>query len=106
MPPWERATALKVYDEAVQTLQDEIGIDPAPETVELARQIRQLEGDWKLEAKFGQVFQSPLKLTGQIFSLFPFVGRGMEIDQYYSTAITDSYWPGTIGLNFWRAWNR
>ncbi len=38
----ERATALKVYDEAVQALQDEIGVDPMPETAELSRQIQQL----------------------------------------------------------------
>ncbi len=70
----ERATALKVYDEAVQALQDEIGVDPMPETAELARQIQQLEGDWKLEIDQSSVstFQPPISP--------PFVGRGKEID--------------------------
>jgi DNA-binding SARP family transcriptional activator len=44
----QRAAALKVFDEAVQALRDEIGVDPLPETVELARQIKLLEGNWKL----------------------------------------------------------
>jgi predicted ATPase/DNA-binding SARP family transcriptional activator len=72
----ERATALKVYDEAVQTLQDEIDIDPAPETAELALRIQQLEGDWKLEIE-ERVFSS-------VQSRFPvpFVGRGKEIDKF------------------------
>jgi len=70
----ERATALKVYDEAVQALQDEIGVDPMPETAELARQIQQLEGDWKLEIAQSSIstFQPPISP--------PFVGRGKEID--------------------------
>jgi predicted ATPase/DNA-binding winged helix-turn-helix (wHTH) protein len=65
----DRATALKVYGEAVQALQDEIGVDPMPETAELARQIQKLEGDWSLE-----VAESPVSP--------PFVGRGKEIDQF------------------------
>ncbi|MCA1772406.1 MAG: AAA family ATPase [Halomonas sp.] len=64
----ERGTALKVYNEAVQALQDEIGVDPMPETMELALQIEQLEGDWKFE--IGQKASSP------------FVGRKKEIDLF------------------------
>jgi len=67
-----RAAALKVYDDAVQTLQDEIGVEPMPETAELALQIQELDRDWKFEAK--KSLQSP--------SLPPFVGRGKEIDQF------------------------
>jgi len=69
----ERATAVQVYNEAVQTLQDEIGVDPMPETAELARQIQKLEGEWKLE-----IAESPVSA--------PFVGRGKEIDQFTRAA--------------------
>lgn len=65
----ERGAALNVYNEAVQTLQDEIGVDPMPETMELARQIEQLEGDWKFE-------------IGQTQASSPFVGRRKEIDLF------------------------
>jgi len=70
----ERATALRVYDEAVQALHDEIGVDPMPETAELARQIQELEGDWRLEITQSSMstFQPPIST--------PFVGRGKEID--------------------------
>jgi predicted ATPase len=57
-----------VYNEAVQALQDEIGVDPMPETDELARQIQQLEGEWKLE-----IAESPVS--------HPFVGRGKEMNK-------------------------
>jgi len=70
----ERAAALRVYDDAVQALQDEIGVDPMPETIELARQIQQLEGDWRLE-----IAQSSMS-TYQPPASTPFVGRGKEID--------------------------
>ena len=63
----ERGAALKVYNEAVQALQEEIGVDPMPETMELARQIEQLEGDWRFE-------------IGQNQASSPFVGRRKEID--------------------------
>ena len=71
----DRATALKVYDEAVQALQDEIGVDPMPETAELARQIKLPEGDWRLETEIWAISspQSPISP--------PFVGRGKEVDQ-------------------------
>jgi DNA-binding SARP family transcriptional activator len=65
----ERGAALKVYNEAVQALQDEIGVDPMPETMELARQIEQLEGDWRFE-------------IGQNQASSPFVGRRKEIDLF------------------------
>jgi predicted ATPase/DNA-binding SARP family transcriptional activator len=65
----ERGAALKVYNEAVQILQDEIGVDPMPETIELARQIEQLEGDWRIE-------------IGQTQVSSPFVGRRKEIDLF------------------------
>lgn len=65
----ERGAALKVYNEAVQVLQDEIGVDPMPETIELARQIEQLEGDWRIE-------------IGQTTVSSPFVGRSKEIDLF------------------------
>lgn len=71
----ERATALKVYDEAVQILQDEIGIDPTKETIELAQQIRLLEGNWKLDAE-KRIFSNNESTIS-----FPFVGRGKEINQ-------------------------
>jgi DNA-binding SARP family transcriptional activator len=64
----ERTTALQVYNEAVQELQVEIGVDPMPETTELARQIQELEGEWKLE-----IVDSPV--------LPPFVGRGQEMTE-------------------------
>jgi len=71
----ERATALKVYDEAVQILQDEIGINPTQETTELAQQIRLLEGNWKLDAgeRLSSISESAVS--------FPFVGRGREVNQ-------------------------
>ncbi|MBC8504943.1 MAG: AAA family ATPase [Anaerolineales bacterium] len=72
----ERATALKVYDEAVQALQDEIGVNPMPETAELARQIKLPEGDWRLETEIWAISSS----QSPISSLF--VGRGAEIDQF------------------------
>jgi DNA-binding SARP family transcriptional activator len=59
----DRSTALKVYEEAVRALQDEIGIDPMPETAELARQIQQLEGDWKLE-----IAQSSISTFGRLLT--------------------------------------
>jgi DNA-binding SARP family transcriptional activator len=62
----ERTTALKAYNEAVQVLQDEIGVDPMPETAELAHQIQQLAGGWK-----GEIAESPITS--------PFVGRGKEV---------------------------
>jgi len=52
----ERATALKVYEDAVHVLKDEIGLDPMPETTELARQIKLPEGNWKLET---EIFRWP-----------------------------------------------
>ena len=64
----ERPTALQVYNEAVQVLQDELGVDPMPETDELARQIQKLEGEWKLE-----IVEPPVST--------PFVGRGKEVTQ-------------------------
>jgi len=70
----DRATALKVYDEAVQALQDEIGVDPMPETAELAHQLQQLEGDWRLETA-----QSSMSSFHPGTSP-PFVGRGQEMD--------------------------
>jgi DNA-binding SARP family transcriptional activator len=72
----ERATALKVYDEAVQALRDEIGVDPMPETVELARQIELLEGDWRPETEIWAI-SSPHSPTSP-----PFVGRGKEIELF------------------------
>ncbi|MGD8750447.1 MAG: AAA family ATPase [Anaerolineales bacterium] len=65
----ERGAALKVYNEAVQALQDDIGVDPMPETMKLARQIEQLEGDWRFE-------------IGQPQASSPFVGRRKEIDLF------------------------
>jgi DNA-binding SARP family transcriptional activator len=64
----ERATALQVYNEAEQALQDEIGVEPMPETAELALQIQQLEGEWELE-----ISESPISA--------PFVGRGKEMNK-------------------------
>lgn len=71
----ERSTALKVYDEAVQVLQNEIGVEPMPETAELARQIKLPEEDWKFETENWAIsgVQSPV--------LPPFVGRGKDIDK-------------------------
>ena len=88
----ERATALKIYDEAVQILQDDVGIDPTPETVELARQIQQLEGAWKLEIKewaFSSV-QSRFPV--------PFVGRGKEIDQVTQLLLQTATGQGQLAL--------
>jgi predicted ATPase/DNA-binding SARP family transcriptional activator len=62
----DRGAALSVYDEAVQALKDEIGVDPMIETVELARQIEHFEGDWRLG-------------TGETQVSSPFVGRRKEI---------------------------
>jgi predicted ATPase/DNA-binding SARP family transcriptional activator len=64
----ERPTALQVYNEAVQVLRDELGVEPMPETDELARQIQKLEGEWKLE-----IVEPPVST--------PFVGRGKEVTQ-------------------------
>jgi DNA-binding SARP family transcriptional activator len=72
----ERSAALKVYDEAVQALQDEIGVTPMPETAELARKIKLLDGDWRLET---EILATP-SLLSPISS--PFVGRGREIEQF------------------------
>jgi predicted ATPase/DNA-binding SARP family transcriptional activator len=65
----ERGAALNVYNEAVHALLDEIGVDPMPETMELAREIEQLEGDWRFEIEQTQAFS-------------PFVGRRKEIDLF------------------------
>jgi predicted ATPase len=64
-----------VYDEAVQALQDEIGVDPMPETTELARQIKLPDGDWRPETGTWAI-TSP-----QPYVSSPFVGRGKEITQ-------------------------
>jgi len=72
----ERAVALKVYDEAVQALQDEIGVDPLPETTELAHQIKSPEKDWRLETDLWVI------PSVQSLSPPPFVGRGEDIDQF------------------------
>ena len=69
----ERAAALKVYDEAVQALRDEIGVDPMPETAELARQIRLLGEEWKLEDESWTISSPQSSIT------YPFVGRSGEI---------------------------
>jgi len=79
----ERATALRAYEELVQALQDDIGVRPMSETVELARQIKLPEGEWKPETEiwpisspeFFGIAQDKLPIS------FPFVGRGLEIDQ-------------------------
>ena len=71
----ERSTALKVYEEAVQALRDEIGVDPMPETSALAQQIKLSDGDWALENKNWTVFDSQSQISS------PFVGRGEEVDQ-------------------------
>jgi DNA-binding SARP family transcriptional activator len=63
----ERGQALKVYYEAVEALQDELGLVPMPETEELAHQIEQMEGDWRFEIEQSQTSSS-------------FVGRNKEID--------------------------
>lgn len=65
----ERGAALNVYNEAVQALQVEIGLAPMPETIELSRQIEQLEGDWRFE-------------IGETQASSPFVGRRKEIDLF------------------------
>lgn len=65
----ERGAALKVYNEVVRVLKDEIGVSPMTETMELARQIEQLEGDWRFE-------------IGQTQVTSPFVGRSKEIDLF------------------------
>ncbi|HEY53834.1 MAG TPA: hypothetical protein G4N94_10285, partial [Caldilineae bacterium] len=72
----ERAAALKVYDEAVQALWEEIGVEPVPETAELARQIKLSEGDWRPETEFWTISSPPTPISS------PFVGRGKEIDQF------------------------
>jgi DNA-binding SARP family transcriptional activator len=71
----ERSTALKVYEEAVKVLKDEIGVNPMPETTELARQIRMSEDEWKVEDGIWAIssLQSPVA--------HPFVGRSEEIGQ-------------------------
>jgi len=70
----ERTTSLKVYDEVVQVLKDEIGVDPMPETAELARQIKLSEEEWKAEDEVWAISspQSPI--------IHPFVGRSEESD--------------------------
>jgi predicted ATPase/DNA-binding SARP family transcriptional activator len=78
----ERATALKVYDEAVRALQEEIGVAPMPETAELSHQIQRLEGDWKngLSGTKGvDIAQSSIPASQPQIPQ-PFVGRGDEID--------------------------
>ena len=79
----ERITALRAYDELVQALQDDIGVDPLPETVELARQIKLPEGEWKPETEIWPI--SSLESFGSNQDThpisFPFVGRGLEIDK-------------------------
>ena len=65
----DRGAALKVYSQAVQALQDEIGVDPMPETTELSHQIEQLKEDWRFESRQKQASS-------------PFVGRRKEIDLF------------------------
>ena len=81
----DRTTALQVYNEAVQSLQDEIGVDPMPETAELARQIQNLEGEWKLE-----ITESPVSP--------PFVGRGKEMKQIARLLNQIATDQGQVGL--------
>jgi len=71
----ERATALKVYEEAVHVLKDEIGVNPMPETAELARQIKLSEEEWKVEEEVWAISSPQSPIT------HPFVGRSEEIDQ-------------------------
>jgi len=71
----ERTTALKVYAELVSSLQDEIGVEPLPETVELVSQIKLPDGNWKRDEKVYPLVSTPLQIPS------PFVGRGAEIDQ-------------------------
>ncbi|NOZ70614.1 MAG: AAA family ATPase [Chloroflexi bacterium] len=79
----DRTTALKVYDKAVQVLQDEIGVDPMPETAELARQIRSRGGDWRIESEIRAISSS--QSIGSVQDKHPppspFVGRSKEIGQ-------------------------
>jgi DNA-binding SARP family transcriptional activator len=88
----ERTTALRVYDEAVKALQDEIGVDPLPETAELARQIQQSEGDWRSEFRDWAVFtvQPPVS--------HPFVGRGKEISRLSHILAQTSNGQGQLAL--------
>jgi len=72
----ERATALKVYDEVVQVLQNEIGVDPMPETAELARQIKLPGEDWRPEIEILAISSPKSPISS------PFVGRGVEIGQF------------------------
>ncbi|MEN8172112.1 MAG: AAA family ATPase [Chloroflexota bacterium] len=71
----ERTAALKVYAELADSLQDEIGVDPMPETVELARQIKLPDGKWKPDEQVFPLVSTPLQIPS------PFVGRGVEIDR-------------------------
>jgi DNA-binding SARP family transcriptional activator len=71
----DRVAALRVYDEAIEALLDEISVEPMPKTVELARQIRLTEGKWLLESATW-----PLSSRSSP-NLPPIVGRGREIDQ-------------------------
>ncbi|MGB3712816.1 MAG: AAA family ATPase, partial [Candidatus Promineifilaceae bacterium] len=71
----DRVTALRAYDETIQALRDEISVEPMPQTVVLARQIKLSEGnrlrdigDWTIST-----LPSP--------DLPPIVGRGKEVDQ-------------------------
>ena len=71
----ERTTALKIYADLVDALQNEIGVDPMPETVELASQIKLPDGNWKRDEKVYSLVSTPLRIPS------PFVGRGVEIDR-------------------------
>jgi len=71
----ERGRALKVYEEVVNVLKEEIGVNPRRETTELARQIKSSEETWIEEEEVWAITdqQSP--------SIHPFVGRSNEISQ-------------------------
>ena len=71
----DRSTALRVYNEFFQVLQNEIGVEPIPQTVELARQIKLSEGNWQSEIRDWAISTTPSP------ALPPFVGRGKEVDQ-------------------------
>jgi predicted ATPase/DNA-binding winged helix-turn-helix (wHTH) protein len=88
----DSANALKVYDEAVQALQDEIGVDPMPETAELARQIKSPPGERRLETEIWGVssLQSPAST--------PFVGREVESEQLTQVLKKAATGQGQIAL--------
>jgi predicted ATPase/DNA-binding SARP family transcriptional activator len=73
----ERASALAQYEQCRRALQEELGVEPSPETVQLAEQIR----DGRLSGPVARDAQPPVveRRHNLPIQLTPFVGREGEL---------------------------